>query len=158
MASIFKTLEGGHLDRALFSSQVEEGKKHGFLRTNIEAFTVAIVLALTIKQFAFEAFRVHAVDAAVIETGLGGRLDATNVVRPRVCVITALVLSLIGMPINVSFRTGLLAEAMTRVLLSLLGAFVLALGVAVMLCERLGVRGLELESLLQATMSQGPGI
>ena len=29
MASIFKTLEGGHLDRALFSSQVEEGKKDG---------------------------------------------------------------------------------------------------------------------------------
>lgn len=44
-----------------------------------------------------------------------------------ICVITALVLSLIGMPINVSFQTGLLADAMTRVLLSLLGAFVLAL-------------------------------
>ncbi len=44
-----------------------------------------------------------------------------------ICVITALVLSLIGMPINVSFQTGLLAEAMARVLLSLLGAFVLAL-------------------------------
>ena len=44
-----------------------------------------------------------------------------------ICVITALVLSLIGIPIDVSFETGLLAEAMTRVLLSLLGAFVLAL-------------------------------
>ncbi|KPK14958.1 MAG: hypothetical protein AMJ62_11305 [Myxococcales bacterium SG8_38] len=44
-----------------------------------------------------------------------------------ICVISALVLSLIGIPINVSFKTGLLAEAMTRVLLSLLGAFVLAL-------------------------------
>ena len=44
-----------------------------------------------------------------------------------ICVITALVLSRIGMPINVSFETGLLAEAMARVLLSLLGAFVLAL-------------------------------
>ena len=44
-----------------------------------------------------------------------------------ICVITALVLSLIGVPINVSFETGLLADAMTRVLLSLLGAFVLAL-------------------------------
>ncbi len=44
-----------------------------------------------------------------------------------ICVITALVLSLIGIPINVSFETGLLADAMTRVLLSLLGAFVLAL-------------------------------
>jgi membrane-bound serine protease (ClpP class) len=52
-----------------------------------------------------------------------------------ICVITALVLSLIGMPINVSFETGLLAEAMTRVLLSLLGAFVLAL-VAMRLLSR----------------------
>ena len=52
-----------------------------------------------------------------------------------ICVITALVLSLIGMPINVSFETGLLADAMTRVLLSLLGAFVLAL-VAMRLLSR----------------------
>lgn len=44
-----------------------------------------------------------------------------------ICVISALVLSLIGIPIDVSFKTGLLADAMTRVLLSLLGAFVLAL-------------------------------
>ena len=27
MASIFKTLEGGHLDRALFPSQVKEGEE-----------------------------------------------------------------------------------------------------------------------------------
>jgi membrane-bound serine protease (ClpP class) len=52
-----------------------------------------------------------------------------------ICIITALVLSLIGMPINVSFETGLLADAMTRVLLSLMGAFVLAL-VAMRLLSR----------------------
>jgi len=44
-----------------------------------------------------------------------------------VFVIAALVLALIGIPIDVSFETGVLADAMTRVLLSLLGAFVLAL-------------------------------
>ncbi|MDH4282881.1 MAG: ATP-dependent Clp protease proteolytic subunit [Myxococcales bacterium] len=44
-----------------------------------------------------------------------------------IAIIAALVLSLIGVPIHVSFKTGLLADAMTRVLLSLLGAFVLAL-------------------------------
>ncbi|MEM8606388.1 MAG: NfeD family protein [Myxococcota bacterium] len=44
-----------------------------------------------------------------------------------VFVISALVLALIGMPLDVSFETGLLTEAMTRVMLSLLGAFVLAL-------------------------------
>ncbi|MBT8467920.1 MAG: ATP-dependent Clp protease proteolytic subunit [Deltaproteobacteria bacterium] len=43
-----------------------------------------------------------------------------------VFVIAALVLALIGIPLDVSFQTGVLADAMTRVLLSLLGAFVLA--------------------------------
>ncbi len=37
---------------------------------------------------AFVEFAEHQVDAAVIEVGLGGRLDATNVVDPAVCVIT----------------------------------------------------------------------
>ncbi len=38
----------------------------------------------------FACFADHAVDYQVIEVGLGGRLDATNVVRPAVCVITSL--------------------------------------------------------------------
>ncbi len=37
---------------------------------------------------AFSHFVLHRVDVAVVEVGLGGRLDATNVVHPRVCVIT----------------------------------------------------------------------
>lgn len=39
---------------------------------------------------AFDAFVRAGVDAAVIETGLGGRLDATNVVRPVVAGITSI--------------------------------------------------------------------
>lgn len=39
---------------------------------------------------AFEYFRKSAVDVAVIETGLGGRLDATNVIAPLLCVITSI--------------------------------------------------------------------
>ena len=39
---------------------------------------------------AFEHFRRCAVDVAVLEVGLGGRLDATNVVRPIVSVITSI--------------------------------------------------------------------
>ncbi len=61
------------------------------------------VLAETIRQAArdlpvtfFEAttamallaFRESQVDIAVIETGLGGRLDATNIVEPQLCLIT----------------------------------------------------------------------
>ena len=37
---------------------------------------------------AFEYFRRCNVDIAVIETGMGGRLDATNIVKPIVCAIT----------------------------------------------------------------------
>jgi dihydrofolate synthase/folylpolyglutamate synthase len=39
---------------------------------------------------AFVLFRDLGVNAAVVEVGLGGRLDSTNVVVPRVCVITSL--------------------------------------------------------------------
>jgi membrane-bound serine protease (ClpP class) len=63
-----------------------------------------------------------------------------------ICVITALVLSLIGMPIDVSFETGLLADAMTRVLLSLLGAFVLALMAMRLLSRTAFGRSLVLET------------
>ena len=37
---------------------------------------------------AFVAFKEASVDWTVVEVGLGGRLDATNVVQPRACVIT----------------------------------------------------------------------
>ncbi len=39
---------------------------------------------------AFVAFAERRVDLAVVETGLGGRLDATNVLEPRVAVITTI--------------------------------------------------------------------
>lgn len=40
---------------------------------------------------AFHFFAQHNVDAVVLETGLGGRLDATNVIRkPDLCVITSI--------------------------------------------------------------------
>lgn len=39
---------------------------------------------------AFAAFADAEVDAAVIETGMGGRLDATNIVMPRASVITGI--------------------------------------------------------------------
>ncbi|MBI2836230.1 MAG: bifunctional folylpolyglutamate synthase/dihydrofolate synthase [Chloroflexi bacterium] len=38
----------------------------------------------------FEFFRSKGADFQVIEVGLGGRLDATNVVQPEVCVITSI--------------------------------------------------------------------
>jgi len=41
---------------------------------------------------AFELFRAHHCDVMVLEVGLGGRLDATNVVTPVVSVITSIAL------------------------------------------------------------------
>lgn len=37
---------------------------------------------------AFEHFRKHKIDMAIIETGLGGRLDSTNIIMPKLSVIT----------------------------------------------------------------------
>lgn len=37
---------------------------------------------------AFDYFASEGVDIAIIETGLGGRLDSTNVIHPEVCLIT----------------------------------------------------------------------
>ena len=44
----------------------------------------------TVTAMAFLLFDQHKVDMLVCETGLGGRLDATNIVRPELCVITAI--------------------------------------------------------------------
>jgi dihydrofolate synthase / folylpolyglutamate synthase len=42
----------------------------------------------TLTAMAFHLFAEQKVDWAVVEVGLGGRLDATNVVQPDLCVIT----------------------------------------------------------------------
>jgi len=42
----------------------------------------------TVAAMAFLIFAQEAVDSVVLEVGLGGRLDATNVVSPELCVIT----------------------------------------------------------------------
>lgn len=42
----------------------------------------------TVTAMALLLFRDRAVHTAVMEVGLGGRLDATNVIRPELCVIT----------------------------------------------------------------------
>lgn len=42
----------------------------------------------TVTAMAFWLFRERGVEWAVVETGLGGRLDATNIVRPKLAVIT----------------------------------------------------------------------
>ena len=64
-------------DLIRFTSVIRE-KLHGIDATFFE-FTTAL---------AFLYFAEKKVDIAVIEVGMGGRLDATNVIVPEVCVIT----------------------------------------------------------------------
>lgn len=62
---------------------VEEIKPHVAEIPKLTTFEITTALG-------FMAFAKFGVDAAVLEVGLGGRLDATNVVTPKVSVITSL--------------------------------------------------------------------
>jgi dihydrofolate synthase/folylpolyglutamate synthase len=74
---------------------------NGTLITEEEMVALLEVLKPSIEQLpdpstfeimtamAFEYFAEHQVDFAVIKTGLGGRLDTTNVIEPLVAVITS---------------------------------------------------------------------
>lgn len=62
---------------------IEEVKPHVARIEKLTTFEITTALA-------FMAFAKHGVTAAVFEVGLGGRLDATNVVTPKVSVITSL--------------------------------------------------------------------
>jgi len=54
------------------------------------ALDVPLTFFELVTACAFLAFAEAGVEAAVVEVGLGGRLDATNIVRPRVCAITTI--------------------------------------------------------------------
>lgn len=76
-------IDGREIEEADLARRVEEIRPH-----------VAEVPGLTtfelITAVAFLHFARESVEAAVIEVGLGGRLDATNVLTPKVTVITSL--------------------------------------------------------------------
>lgn len=52
------------------------------------AVNIPVTFFEATTAMALLAFKEHQVDIAVIETGLGGRLDATNIVEPQLCLIT----------------------------------------------------------------------
>lgn len=60
------------------------------LRPHIERVEASFFECLT--AIAFADFAARGVDVAVIEVGLGGRLDATNVITPMVSVVTKIAL------------------------------------------------------------------
>ncbi|MEZ4703505.1 MAG: folylpolyglutamate synthase/dihydrofolate synthase family protein [Rhodothermales bacterium] len=59
--------------------------RHAALIERVRPSFFEATVALSLLHFAEEA-----VDAAVVEVGLGGRLDATNIVSPAVCAITTI--------------------------------------------------------------------
>ncbi len=69
-------------------SDVALKKYTNYFRPTIEKNHATFFEATT--AIAFQYFADRKIDIAVIETGLGGRLDATNVIRPIVSVITSI--------------------------------------------------------------------
>ncbi|MFO7841369.1 MAG: folylpolyglutamate synthase/dihydrofolate synthase family protein [Fidelibacterota bacterium] len=75
-------VDNREIDDKTVRQYLEKWEKH-IEETRASFFEISTALA-------FAWFRDRQVEAAVIETGLGGRLDATNVLLPRVSVITAI--------------------------------------------------------------------
>lgn len=73
-------VNGKPVDKHFVSRFVEKAKPY------IEEIKPSFFEITTIM--AFEWFRRQKVDVAVIETGLGGRLDSTNIIRPVLSIIT----------------------------------------------------------------------
>jgi len=84
-------VDGNLISPSEFAALVAEIKPH-FEAINVIASEAKHPLtffeALTVLAFAY--FRQEKADFQVLEVGLGGRLDATNVVKPEVCVITSI--------------------------------------------------------------------
>ncbi len=78
-------INGEPISRKNFVTLIDEIKKHVATIPNLTTFEIATALG-------FWYFAGQQVDVAVIEVGLGGRLDATNVVQPLVTVVTTLYL------------------------------------------------------------------
>jgi dihydrofolate synthase/folylpolyglutamate synthase len=76
-------INGEPISHEQLNELIEEIKPHVAKIEKLTTFEITTALA-------FMAFAKYGVTAAVFEVGLGGRLDATNVVMPKVSVITSL--------------------------------------------------------------------
>lgn len=74
--------------RAIDDENLAEGLQTVFSAIESEKIDATYFEIATL--LAFDYFRKEKVDAAVIETGLGGRLDATNIICPILAVITSI--------------------------------------------------------------------
>jgi dihydrofolate synthase/folylpolyglutamate synthase len=76
-------ITGQPISAARFTDAFE--KVHAAVERELDMHTTYFE---TVTAMALLVFAEEGVDIAVLEVGLGGRLDATNVVTPRLCVIT----------------------------------------------------------------------
>lgn len=85
------SINGALMDKALYEScalELQEkidALKNGELPSNRQITWFELVTV-----YAFLCFRAAKTDANVFEVGLGGRLDATNIVRPKIAVINTI--------------------------------------------------------------------
>ncbi len=77
-------INGQPIDKAVFAEGVKAVAKAAE-KAGVEPTFFEVVTAVCFKYFAEQA-----VDIAVVEVGLGGRLDSTNVLVPEACVITSI--------------------------------------------------------------------
>jgi len=101
-----------------------------------------------LTALAFVQFAEQAVDVAVVEVGMGGRLDATNVIIPEVCALSAIQLE----------HTLLLGDTLEKIAAEKAGIFKAGVpvvtvpqtaGVLAVLKEAAGAAGTTIESLNQ---------
>ncbi|MFC2001168.1 bifunctional folylpolyglutamate synthase/dihydrofolate synthase [Chloroflexota bacterium] len=82
-------IDGRYIDEDAFARLVEVIKPEAEVVNRLGEFGELTTFEL-LTALAFTYFQEEGVDYQVLETGLGGRLDATNVVKPEVCVITSI--------------------------------------------------------------------
>jgi dihydrofolate synthase / folylpolyglutamate synthase len=79
-------------ERIRIDGQEIDGDHLAELDTQVEATQVPLTYFEVSTVLAFLGFAEAKVDVAVLETGLGGRLDATSTCHPLVCAITSIAL------------------------------------------------------------------
>jgi dihydrofolate synthase/folylpolyglutamate synthase len=81
-------IDGEPVDAARFAAAFE--RVHRIVEQSIEAGAIDMHTTYfeTVTAMALMTFAEERTDMVVLEVGLGGRLDATNVVRPDLCVVT----------------------------------------------------------------------
>jgi dihydrofolate synthase/folylpolyglutamate synthase len=78
-------INGDSISESRFTKLMEEIRGAA---AKLKSDDITYFEALT--ALAFQYFTQEGVDVAIIEAGLGGRLDSTNVIKPEVCAITSI--------------------------------------------------------------------